>query len=62
MTVPEQYALFLKYTRKWLHRKTGFSIEYLSRLATGKARMNRSFIERVCYRLNKSEEELFRKI
>ncbi|MBA7546502.1 hypothetical protein ES705_38894 [subsurface metagenome] len=61
--MPEkQYALFSKYSRKWLIKKTGFSEGYLSRLATGRARMNRSFIERVCFRLNKSEEELFRKI
>ena len=58
----QQYALFKRYTRKWLHRKTGFSLEYLSRLATGRARMNPSFIERVCFKLNKSKEELFRKI
>jgi hypothetical protein len=31
-------------------------------LATGRARMNPSFIERVCFKLNKSKEELFRKI
>ncbi|MBA7625035.1 hypothetical protein ES703_32456 [subsurface metagenome] len=61
MPEKQNYALFETYTRKWLHKKTGFSLNYLCRIATGKAPLNRSFIERVCYRLKKSEEELFRK-
>ena len=46
MPEKQNYALFETYTRKWLHKKTGFSLNYLCRIATG---------------LKKSEEELFRK-
>lgn len=55
----KQYILFKKYRREWLHQVTGFSLGYLSRLATGKAPLSRSFIERVCFMLKKSEPELF---
>jgi len=58
----QQYELFKKYRRQWLSEATGFSKDYLCRLATGKQAMSRSFIERVCYKLKESEEELFRKI
>lgn len=55
----EQHPLFIKYTRDWLSRETGFTKGYLSRLATGKVPLSRSFIERVCFKLNQPEEELF---
>lgn len=54
-----QHPLFLKYTREWLGEVTGFSKGYLSRVATGKVSLSRSFIERVCFKLNESEAELF---
>ena len=54
-----QHPLFIKYTREWLHEVTGFSKGYLSRVATGKTPLSRSFIERVCFKLNQPEEELF---
>jgi len=54
-----QHPMFVKYTRDWLHKKTGFSKGYLSRVATGKVPLSRSFIERVCFKLNQPEEELF---
>jgi len=54
-----QHPLFIKYTREWLHQQTGFSKGYLSRVATGKLPLSRSFIERVCFKLNQPEEELF---
>jgi len=54
-----QHPLFIKYRRDWLHEITGYSKGYLSRVATGKAALTRSFIERVCYKLNQSEDELF---
>ncbi len=55
----EQHPLFIKYTRDWLYRVTGFSKGYLSRVATGKLPLTRSFVERVCFTLNQPESELF---
>ena len=55
----EQHPLFIKYRREWLHRLTGYSRGYLSRVATGKTPLSRSFIERVCYNLNMHEYDLF---
>ena len=55
----EQHPLFIKYRRDWLHRLTGYSKGYLSRVATGKMPLRRPFIERVCFKLNKQENELF---
>lgn len=54
-----QHPLFIKYRRDWLHQVTGYSKEYLCRVATGKIPLSRSFIERVCFKLNKPKEELF---
>ena len=54
-----QHPLFIKYRREWLRQVTGYSEGYLSRVATGKISLSRSFIERVCFKLNKPEEELF---
>jgi len=54
-----QHPLFFKYTRDWLHEATGFSKNYLCRIATGRAPLTRSFIERVCYKLQMPEQELF---
>ncbi|MBA7679409.1 hypothetical protein ES703_87701 [subsurface metagenome] len=54
-----QHPVFIKYTREWLHQVTGFHKGYLSRVATNKCPLSRSFIERVCFALNEPEEELF---
>ena len=54
-----QHPVFIKYTRAWLQQKTGFSIGYLSRVATGKVPLTRSFIDRVCFKLNEDEADLF---
>jgi len=54
-----QHPLFTKYTRDWLHEVTGFSKGYLSRVATGRSPLSRSFVERVCFKLHRSEKELF---
>lgn len=54
-----QHPLFVKYTRDWLHRQTGFSKGYLSRVATGKVPLSRSFVERVCFKLGEPEVDLF---
>ena len=55
----QQHPLFIKYNRDWLHQVTGYSKGYLCRIATGARPLNRSFIERVCFKLNQPEEELF---
>jgi len=55
----EQHPLFFKYTREWLHKKTGYSKGYLCRVATGRMPASRAFIDRVCFKLNKPEAELF---
>ena len=56
--MPRQ-PLFTKYTRDWLHEVTGFSKGYLCRVATGKVPLSRSFIDRVCWKLQLPEAELF---
>ncbi len=55
----QQHPVFKKYTRDWLHDMTGYSKVYLSRVATGDVPLSRSFVERVCFKLNQSPEELF---
>jgi len=55
----EQHPLFIKYTRDWLHQSTGFSKHYLCKIATRRTPLTRSFIERVCHKLNQPEGELF---
>lgn len=54
-----QHPLFIKYTREWLHQVTGYSKGFFSRVATGRAPLTRSFIERVCFKLGLPEAELF---
>lgn len=54
-----QHPLFTKYKREWLSKMTGYSKGYLCRMATGSQPLSRSFIERVCFRLGRTEEELF---
>jgi len=55
----QQHPLFHQYTRDWLHEMTGYSKGYLSRVATGRTPLSRSFIERVCFKLKRPEAELF---
>jgi len=55
----QQHPLFIEYRRDWLHKVTGYTKSYLSRVATGKTPLTRSFIRQVCYKLNRPEEELF---
>lgn len=54
-----QHPVFIKYTREWLAQATGFSKGYLSRVATGRVPLTRSFIRQVCYALDQPESELF---
>lgn len=54
-----QHPLFTQYKRDWLHKVTGYSKGYLCRVATGKVAPSRAFIERVCFKLERREEELF---
>jgi len=54
-----QHPLVFRYTREWLHQVTGYSKGYLSRVATGKMSLSRSFIEKACFKLGLLEEELF---
>lgn len=54
-----QHPLFAKYTRDWLYQVTGYSKGYLSRVATGRIPLSRFFIERVCSKLQRPEDELF---
>ena len=55
----QQHPLFTKFKRDWLHEATGYSKGYLSRVATGKVSLSRSFVERVCFKLKEPEMELF---
>ena len=54
-----QHPVFIKYTRDWLHEVTGYSKGYLCRVARGNTPLSRSFVERVCFKLNQPEAELF---
>lgn len=54
-----QHPVFIKYTRAWLHEVTGFSTGYLSRVATGRVPLSRSFVDRVCFKLDDDEANLF---
>ena len=54
-----QHPLFIKYNRDWLHEVTGFSKGYLSRVATGRVSLSRSFIDRICFKLGEPEKKLF---
>ena len=53
------HPLFLIYTREFIHEQTGFSKSYLCRISRGRTPLTRSFIERMCYKLKRSEKELF---
>ena len=55
----QQHPVFLMYKREYLHQVTGYSQDHLGRVANGKAPLTRAFIQRVCYALNRPEEELF---
>lgn len=55
----QQHPLFIKYTRDWLHEVTGYSKIYLCRVATGNVPLTRAFVDRVCFKLNLPEEDLF---
>ena len=55
----EKHPVFVIYTRGWLHKVTGFSKGYLSRVATGKLPLSRAFVERVCFKMGFPESELF---
>lgn len=55
----QQHPLFEIYTRGHLSKVTGYSKVYLCRVASGKVPLTRSFIDRVCFKLNLPEEDLF---
>lgn len=55
----QQHPLFITYKRRYLSRVTGYSMGYLCRIATGGQHVSRSFIERLCFSLNRPEENLF---
>lgn len=55
----QQHPLFIIYKRRYLSEVTGYSVGYLCRIATGGQPLSRSFIERICFKLNRPEEELF---
>lgn len=53
------HPLFAKYPPALLSEATGYSRGYLSRLATGRVSVSRSFVQRMCYKFGKPEAELF---
>jgi len=55
----QQHPLFTIYKRRYLSKVTGYSVGYLCRIATGGQPLSRSFIERVCFALKQTQEELF---
>ncbi|MBA7555531.1 hypothetical protein ES705_48199 [subsurface metagenome] len=59
MTSERQYRLFLKYTREYLSQITGYSKNYLSRIATGARAPSETFIGVCCHTLKEPQEYLF---
>ena len=56
-----RHPIFLKYRREWLHRVTGYSMGYLSRVANHKVPLSRPFVEQCCFKLGRKPKELFAK-
>ncbi len=56
----KQYLIFLKYTRAYLSEVTGYSKNYLSRIATGARAPSEVFIGVCCHTLKESQDDLFR--
>lgn len=54
-----QHPVFKKYKSAWLQEATGYSREYLLRVASGQVPLSRFFIERVSLKLGEPAEELF---
>lgn len=58
--VPKRlHPLFKKYSRDWLSEVSGYTKSYLCRVARGRIPLTRSFIDRLCFKLNEPEVELF---
>ena len=55
----EQHPVFKKYTREWLNELTGYSKIYLSRVASGRVPLSRSFVDRLVLNLGEPAEKLF---
>ena len=55
----KQYRMFLKYTREYLAQVTGYSKNYLSRIATGARAPGEVFIGACCHTLKESQDYLF---
>jgi len=53
------HPIFWKYSRTWLSQVTGYSKGYLCRVAKGHIHPSKSFVDRVCFRLHGTREELF---
>lgn len=56
---PPQHPLFEIYTREHISHVTGYSKVYLSRVSCGRTPLTRAFIDRVCFKLECTEEQLF---
>ena len=54
-----QKAKATLYTRDYLIEVTGYSREYLSRIANGKEPLGQVFIDRCCFTLKEPQEQLF---
>ena len=55
----QQHPIFLQYRRDYIAKVTGYSLGYLSRMATGKGKVSPGFIARACLALRRNERELF---
>ncbi|MBA7615670.1 hypothetical protein ES703_22955 [subsurface metagenome] len=55
-----QYLIFLKYTREYLSKVTGYSKGYLSRIASGAKPPSEVFIGVCCHTLKEPQDELFK--
>lgn len=55
----QQHPVFLKYKSEWLHKATGYSKIYLSRVANGRVPLSQSFVDMVSLKLKEPAEDLF---
>lgn len=55
----QQHPVFRKYKSEWLHEVTGYSKNYILRVASGNVPLSRAFVERVCFALGEPADHLF---
>jgi len=55
----DQQPIFRKYRREYLAEVTGYSLEYLCRVARGANPLGQTFMDRCCHKLKEPQRKLF---